>query len=268
MNVDLHMHTNCSDGMYSPEELTAMAVNAKIQVMAISDHDTVDAYTNSHSFASGVRVIPAIEMSSEYEGEDVHILGYYIQTDQSDLQAYCTQFKKRRKLRAMEMVEKCQHLGYTIDTEAIEAVFKKGGTIGRPHIARMLVQKGYFSTVRDVFDKLLYRSGPAYVPYQRNTIEECIQIIHQAGGLAILAHPGLIHHGLDAILQRPFDGLEVYHPQNKEHWPMYLQLAEQRHWYISGGSDFHGVKGRFPEQVGLYTVDSKNVESLITYAKR
>lgn len=268
MNVDLHMHTNCSDGMYSPEELTALAVQANLQVIAISDHDTVEAYTSSHSFASGVHVIPAIEMSSEYEGEDVHILGYYIQTDHPALQAYCMQFKERRQRRAIEMVEKCRHLGYEIDSDSIESVLKKGGTIGRPHIARILVQKGYFSTVRDVFEKLLYRDGPAYVPYQRKTIEECIQIIHQAGGLAVLAHPGLIHHGLDAILQRPFDGLEVYHPQNKDRWPYYKHLAEQRHWYISGGSDFHGVKGRFPEQVGLYTVNSNDVERLITYKKR
>ncbi len=268
MNVDLHMHTNCSDGVYSPEELTAMAVKANIQVMAISDHDTVAAYTEGHVFASGVRVIPAIEMSSEYDGEDVHILGYYIQPQHAVLQEYCTQFKTRRRLRAMEIVDRCRQLGYEMDEAAIEAVFAKGGTVGRPHIARMLVQKGYFPTVKDVFDKLLYRGGPAYVPYQRKTIEECIEIIHQAGGLAVLAHPGLIARSLSDVLQRPFDGLEVYHPQNKDRWPVYLHLAQERHWYISGGSDFHGVKGRFPEQVGLYTVNSTDVEQLISYKKR
>lgn len=268
MKVDLHMHTNCSDGVYSPEELTAMAVKANIQVMAISDHDTVTAYTEGHVFAPGVRVIPAIEMSSEYEGEDVHILGYYIQTQHTVLQEYCTQFKKRRQLRAMEIVAQCKRLGYDMDEAAIEAVFAKGGTVGRPHIARMLVQKGYFPTVADVFEKLLYRGGPAYVPYQRKTIEECIEIIHQAGGLAVLAHPGLIANGLSAVLQRPFDGIEVYHPQNKDQWPAYLHIAQTRHWYVSGGSDFHGVKGRFPEQVGLYVVNSNDVERIITYSKR
>lgn len=267
MNVDLHMHTNCSDGLYSPEELTAMAVKANIQVMAISDHDTVAAYTQSHSFAAGVRVIPAIEMSSEYKGEDVHILGYYIQTDNQAIQEYCGQFKRRRQLRAMEIVQKCKQLGYEMDSTEIEAILAKGGTIGRPHIARMLVQKGYFQTVRDVFDKLLYHGGPAYVPYQRKTIEECIEIIHQAGGWAVLAHPGLIHKGLHDVLQRPFDGLEVYHPQNKEQWPTYLQIAKEHHWYVSGGSDFHGVKGRFPEQVGVYIVHSEQVQQLVTYSR-
>ena len=163
MNVDLHMHTTCSDGVYTPEELTQMAVDAGLSIMAISDHDTVAAYDGSHHFAAGVRVIPAIEISSECDGEDVHILGYGIDTEDAGLQDYCVQFKERRFNRALEIVDRCRSLGYDIDRSGIEATLRQGGTVGRPHIARLLVAKGYFPDVKAVFDKLLYRGGPAAV---------------------------------------------------------------------------------------------------------
>ena len=186
MIVDLHMHATCSDGVYTPEQLTQMAVDAGLSVMAISDHDTVAAYDGSHRFAAGVRVIPAIEISSECDGEDVHILGYGIDTADAGLQAYCAQFKERRFNRALEIVDRCRSLGYDIDRSGIEATLRQGGTVGRPHIARLLVAKGYFPDVKTVFDKLLYRGGPAYVPYHRRSIDDCVALIRQAGGTAIL----------------------------------------------------------------------------------
>lgn len=268
MIVDLHMHTTCSDGVYTPEELTAMAVDAGISVMAISDHDSVAAYDGTHPFADGVRVIQAIEMSSEYGKEDVHILGYYIDPHEDGMASYCRQFRQRRYARAMEIVEKCISLGYDIDVDALQKMAPTGGTVGRPHIARALVAKGYFPNVKAVFKDLLYRDGPAYVPYHRHTIEECIDIIHAAGGLAVLAHPGLLKDGLDEVLAKPFDGLEVYHPENRGRFKEFAAIAKEKHWYISGGSDFHGTKGRFPEQTGIFTVDGSSVQDLLNYQAR
>ncbi|MGN0947638.1 MAG: PHP domain-containing protein [Megasphaera sp.] len=265
MNVDLHMHTTCSDGVYTPEALTQMAVDAGLGMMAISDHDTVAAYDGSHTFAAGVRVIPAIEISSECDGEDVHILGYGIDTADKGLTEYCRQFKERRFRRALEIVDRCLGLGYDIDRSAIEATLGRGGTVGRPHIARLLVAKGYFPDVKTVFDKLLYRGGPAYVPYHRRTIDECVALIRQAGGMAVLAHPGLLKRTLAEVLTHDFDGVEVYHPKNRGRYEEFLQLAQQRHWYVSGGSDFHGTTGRFPERVGLFTVAADKVRPLLTH---
>lgn len=265
MNVDLHMHTTCSDGIYTPEQVTAMAAQAGLKTIAISDHDTLAAYGPDHSFAAGVRVIPALEMSSEYDGGDVHILGFYLDVNEVGIQAYCRQFKERRRLRALEIVDKCISLGYAIDREQVAQVLAKGGTIGRPHIARMLIEKGYFPDVKRVFDKLLYRGGPAYVPYQRKTIDQCISLIHGAGGVAILAHPALITKGLPQVLGHPFDGIEVYHPKNRGRYDEFLAIARQRHWLVSGGSDFHGVPGRFPETVGTFAVPEKNVAALLSY---
>ena len=267
MLVDLHMHTTCSDGVYTPEQLTRMAVDAKLSVMAISDHDTVAAYDGSHSFAPGVHVIPAIEISSECDGEDVHILGYGIDTADEGLQAYCAQFKERRFNRALEIVDRCRALGYDIDRSAIEATLQQGGTVGRPHIARQLVAKGYFPDVKTVFDKLLYRGGPAYVPYHRRSIDDCVVLIRQAGGIAVLAHPGLLKRTLDQVLAHDFDGVEVYHPKNRGRYKEFLKLAEDRHWYVSGGSDFHGTTGRFPEKVGVFTVDAQAVKALLNDVK-
>jgi predicted metal-dependent phosphoesterase TrpH len=263
MKVDLHMHTTCSDGVYTPEQVTTMAAQARLACIAISDHDTVAAYDGSHTFDPAVRVIPAIEMSSEYSGEDVHILGFHIDTQEQGLQSYCRQFKERRLSRALEIVDKCIALGYALDKQRIRDMIAKGGTVGRPHIARMLIAQGYFPDVKSVFDNLLYRGGPAYIPYQRRTIEECIALIHGAGGLAVLAHPGLLHQALAPVLACPFDGLEVYHPNNRGRYDEFAAIARQQHWYISGGSDFHGVIGRFPERVGMYAVDAANVRRLL-----
>lgn len=267
MSVDLHMHTNCSDGVYTPEELTKMAVAAKLSAMAISDHDTVAAYNGQHVFAQGIRIIPAIEISSECQGEDVHILGYYIDTKNPDLVDYCAQFKQRRYQRALEMIARCRSLGYEMDEASLQKTLDQGGTVGRPHIARQLVARGYFPDVATVFDKILYRGGPAYVPYHRRSIDDCVALIRGAGGLAVLAHPGLLQWTLAEVLTHDFDGIEVYHPKNRGRYEEFLQIAKDRHYYVSGGSDFHGTKGRFPEGVGIFTVDEEKVAALLAYKK-
>ena len=265
MIVDLHMHTSCSDGVYTPVQLTRMAAEAKLSVMAISDHDTVSAYDGSWTFDTAVRVIPAIEMSTECNGEDVHVLGYYIDPAAPPLVDYCQRFEARRRSRALEIVDRCISLGYDIDRHQVEMLLEKEGTVGRPHIARMLIEKGYYKDVHTVFNELLYRGGPAYVPYKRCTIRECIDLIHQAGGLAVLAHPGLVKKNLATVLTNPFDGLEVFHPDNRGREAEFTALARERNWYISGGSDFHGVAARFPEKVGIYTFDTALLQPLLEY---
>jgi predicted metal-dependent phosphoesterase TrpH len=265
MKVDLHMHTSCSDGIYKPQEILAMAEKAGLETIAITDHDTIDAYKTVDIKKQSIRVIAGIEMSTEYENEDVHVLGYHIDLQNRQLQEYCTQFQTRRLRRALAMVDRCIALGYDLDRDEVEALLHRGGTVGRPHIARMLIAKGYYGDIKSVFEKILYRGGPAYIPYQKWTIGECIDLIHAAGGLAVLAHPGMLHRHLSDVLQFGFDGLEVYHPKNKNRYEEFLQIGKEKHWYISGGSDFHGVPGRFPETVGLFSVDDTLVKPLLTY---
>ena len=123
----------------------------------------------------------------------------------------------------------------------------------------------YFTDIKSVFDTLLYRGGPAYVPYERKTINECINLIHKAGGCAVLAHPSLVKKGLADVEAQPFDGIEVYHPKNKGRYDEFTALAEDRRLLISGGSDFHGTAGRFPEELGLFTVPAGKVTNLLEY---
>lgn len=262
MNVDLHMHTTCSDGVYTPEELTKMALERHIRIMSITDHDTVAAY-EGHRFAPGVTVIPGIEMSSEWDCEDVHILGLRVDPKSPVLVDYGRRFRKRRLERAMEMVDKCIALGYELDRKALEERASTTGTVGRPHIARLLVAKGYFPDVHAVFDELLYRNGPAYVPYRRHSIDECIDIIHAAKGYALLAHPGLLKRTLQQVLTHSFDGLEVYHPNNRGRFDEFLHIAKQRKWLISGGSDFHGTPGRYPERLGEFSIEKSQVSDVL-----
>lgn len=129
----------------------------------------------------------------------------------------------------------------------------------------MLVEKGYFPDVKTVFDKVLYHGGPLYVPYTRRTIDECVALIRKVGGLAVLAHPGLLKRTLDEVLTHDFDGVEVYHPKNRGRFDEFLELAKKRNWYISGGSDFHGTVGRFPESLGIFTVDAEKVQALLSH---
>lgn len=144
MKADLHMHTTCSDGLHTPAELTAMAAAAKLDVIAISDHDTMAAYDGTHRLHDGVKIISAIEMSSDCADEDVHILGYHLDPANEELQDYCRDFKERRAVRARKIVEKCTALGYALDLTVVNDILRRGGTVGRPHIAAMLVEKGYF----------------------------------------------------------------------------------------------------------------------------
>ena len=144
MFVDLHVHTDCSDGVYSPEEVTEKAVRAGLSVISLTDHDTVAAYDGTHRLNPDIRIIPGIEMSSEYADGDVHILGYYIDTANEELLEYCHDFAQRRLERAVLMAQKCCEAGYDIDPCEVRTYVQKGGTVGRPHLARMLIKKGYF----------------------------------------------------------------------------------------------------------------------------
>lgn len=265
MIVDLHVHTDCSDGVYSPEEVTEKAARAGLSAISLTDHDTLTAYDGTHHLNPDIRIIPGIEMSSEYADGDVHILGYYIDTKNEELLEYCRDFSLRRLNRAVLMAQKCCEAGYDIDPCEVRTCVQKGGTVGRPHLARMLIKKGYFTDIKSVFDTLLYRGGPAYVPYERKTINECINLIHKAGGCAVLAHPSLVKKGLADVEAQPFDGIEVYHPKNKGRYDEFTALAEDRGLLISGGSDFHGTAGRFPEELGLFTVPAGKVTNLLAY---
>ncbi|WP_425060937.1 5'-3' exoribonuclease [Sporomusa carbonis] len=271
MIADLHIHTNISDGRLSPQEVVRQAEGAGLSYIAITDHDTIDAhlllrtegYFNPD--ALNLSIIPGIEFSTDLPRHEVHILGYFIDIDNAKLKDQLDIVLNDRLRRSQIMVDKLNNLGYSIDYDRVLAIAGQAAAIGRPHIAKALVENGYFKTVSEAFDAVLAKNGPAYVPHYKLTPEQVIKLIKQAGGVAILAHPGLIgddtlvHHLITAGIH----GLEVYHPEHDQLMSSkYLAIAKKYNLKITGGSDFHAIPGRYPEKLGVFTVSAALVDAL------
>ncbi|TCL35907.1 hypothetical protein EV210_110152 [Anaerospora hongkongensis] len=258
MAADLHIHTTASDGRLAPQEVIARAVERGLTFIAITDHDTIDGLLLvSHSNILPLTIIPGIEFSTDLPYNEVHVLGYCIDVTNLTLQAQLQLIIQDRLTRVEKMVKRLQELGYHISLARVQEIAGTAKALGRPHVAKALVENGYFSTVQDVFNGLLEKNGPAYIPHYKLSPKEVIDLIHLAGGLAILAHPGLV--GSDAIVQEiialGIDGLEVHHPSHDEaQTNKYAALAEANGLVITGGSDFHAIPGRFPEDLGIFTI--------------
>ena len=267
MPSDLHMHTNFSDGHLSPEELTAAAKAAKLNYIAITDHDTVDGichlYEQGMLPMKGIHIIPGIEISAHHTEHEIHILGYNIDIYHRELGDKLNDVVEARWLRFSRMVEKLQEIGYAI-TEA--DVLKVAGTskaISRSHVAQVLVAKGFFPTVAAVFDEVLDKGKPAYVSHYRLEPEEIIALIKAAGGTPVLAHPKLIgDDGLvEQLLQSGIEGIEAFYPKHDAaDTERYLAMAEKYGLLVSGGSDFHGISQRYPDRLGIFTIADSYAE--------
>jgi predicted metal-dependent phosphoesterase TrpH len=242
--ADLHCHTICSDGSDSPEELLQKAALLGLQGLSITDHDTIDAYSPKVFLLAAelkIRLLPGIELSSEWELSSVHILGYGIDLNSSSLREFLLHMIERRKERNESILRKLRAKGFIIDTEELEKLAFR--TIGRPHIAHLMVEKGYVVSIKDAFDRYLQDGAPCYAPGIKFTPMEIIDQIHRANGKAILAHPHFLKRGafLRKLLSMPLDGLECYygnlHPSQEQPW---LDIARKRNWIVTGGSDYHG----------------------------
>lgn len=269
MTADLHIHTTASDGRLSPESVLAEAIQAGLSHIAITDHDTVDGllqlYEDEENIPSNIRVIPGIEFSTELPKNEIHILGYYIDIYNTQLRDQLKSLVANRHQRTKQMIIKLNQLGYAIDYLHVLQLAKQVTSIGRPHLAEALVQKGYFGTVSDAFNVLLDKSGPAYVPHYKMTPAQVIALIKAAGGIPVLAHPGLV--GDDNIILDVINagvlGLEVYHPTHNEiQIKTYLTLANQYQLAITGGSDFHAIPARFPQKLGMFTIPAELANKL------
>ncbi|HHX75308.1 MAG TPA: PHP domain-containing protein [Firmicutes bacterium] len=252
--ADLHVHTTASDGLLAPEEVVRLAVENKLQAVAVCDHDTtggLEAALNAGG-QYGISVIPGIEFSTEYREKEIHILGYGFDYTYDKLQALCWKINAGRSLRMEKMVQKLRQLGYSITGDDVLRQ-ARGAAPNRPHVARVLVEKGYFPTVKAVFAALLEPGKPAYVRRYKLTPREAIAVLGEAGGFAVWAHPGLVgDDGLLALfLSWGLRGLEVYHPDHshdaEEH---YVRLARKHNLLITGGSDYHGTEAGSTRTLG------------------
>jgi predicted metal-dependent phosphoesterase TrpH len=244
MRVELHAHTTASDGQYTPAALVALARELHLDVLAITDHDSTAGIEPARAAARGaLTILNGIELSAEDESGDVHMLGYAFVADDEALQAALAQFRARRETRAQEMVARLNALGAPVTYDRVQAL-AAGGAVGRPHVARALIEAGHVESVRDAFDRYLGAGGPAYVARKRLSPEEAVALIHGAGGAAVLAHPGLLADWrgmIERLIPAGLDGVEVAHPKNEEAVRLDLRgLAARYGLIMTGGSDFHG----------------------------
>ena len=267
--VDLHMHSTFSDGRYTPTMLVEEAAAKGLAVIALTDHDSWNGVAEAKAAAARlgqVRVLTGVELGTQYEDDSVHILGYHVSTDCVALREKMDELRHGRERRLEKMVAKLHSLGYPIQVEACDPLNR---AVGRPHVAKALVAAGYFRTVQEVFDALLHRGGPAYVPQPKLSPAAAVELIHQAGGIAVLAHPSELSDSTlpERLLgQVPFDGLEVYHPSaDKEAQAKWLQLARALGLMVSGGSDFHAIADRYPASLGLWQVYYEDVKEVIEW---
>ncbi|MBS3902416.1 MAG: PHP domain-containing protein [Dethiobacter sp.] len=246
MNVaaDLHIHTTASDGLLSPVEVVRKALSLGLSAIAITDHDTIDGISSAMNASEDdlPEIVPGIELSTEIDDREIHILGYYIDHTDPDLISLLKKLQESRFSRAEKTVKKLSSLGYQINLGEVLDFAGKAAP-GRLHVARALVEKGYLPSVAAAFNDLLGYRMPGYVERYKLRPAEAIAKIRAAGGLAAWAHPYL--SGKDSLLtefiSHGLQGLEVYHPdQNASQTGHYRQLAKSHRLFICGGSDFHG----------------------------
>jgi hypothetical protein len=270
--VDLHTHTNVSDGQFTPAELVALAIERGLDLIAITDHDTTGAISPALEAANGaLDIIPAVELSAENAGLDVHTLGYFVDIDNPRFQEQLARFRDDRYRRGEQIVQRLRSLGYPLDWERVQEI-AGGGALGRPHIARALLEAGHVTSIHEAFDRFIHNQGPAYVARRRLTPEEAIDLIHSAGGVAVMAHPGLVP-GYPAIIKRlvlaGLDGVEVAHPKNGTVARQNLRgLAKVYDLVMTGGSDFHGADAEGSLALGSVSPPAGCVASLIDRARR
>ncbi len=249
MFADLHLHSNFSDGTYRPEEVVAAGRQHGLGALALTDHDTVEGCARfaAACAAAGVEYLAGAELSVEYGGQEYHLLGYGFDAGHPRLLTELAQFQAVRQERVLEMVARLNRLGIPLDAAAVFRVANCQSP-GRPHVARALVEGGHCRTLDEAFERFLKIHRPAWVPTNKMAAATAVALLHEAGGLAVLAHPGLYRSddALEALVAAGLDGLECFHsrhsPATTRH---YLATAAAHGLLVTGGSDCHGMnKGK------------------------
>lgn len=243
--ADLHCHTTCSDGTSSPLEIIELASNLNLQGLSITDHDTISAYQAALPFAElkEIPLIPGVELSATHRQSSVHILAYSFSLNSTIIKSFCEQHRTRREIRYQKILDLLASQGKPLSSEDLP-ILTSTHSLGRPHIALGMIRKGYVKNIQQAFHEYLGEGKSCYVPGSTFSAEETIDVIHQANGLAIIAHPHLIDKVgvLRDLLEMPFDGIEGYYARfpasAQQRW---IKIGAHKGWIITGGSDFHGT---------------------------
>lgn len=249
MRFDLHTHTTASDGTLTPAELVRHAVESGVSVIAITDHDSVDGIEEALAEVSAVRatgksitLVPGVELSAVDEGRDVHMLGFFVDHTDPALLTALADLRSARVERARTIVSALRTAGFDIDHEEVLAL-SDGGSVGRSHVARALVSRGHAADVSDAFRRLLGRGRPFYVPKHVRTPAEVLSTILDAGGIPVIAHPGVtgVDDLIPELIGKGLGGIEAYHSEHDDtQQSLYAGLAAAYGLLVTGGTDFHG----------------------------
>jgi predicted metal-dependent phosphoesterase TrpH len=267
MFADLHVHTCFSDGTYSPEEVVGHAKRLGLVALSVTDHDTVEGCARAAAAcqAAGLEFITGVELTAEQEESEIHILGYFIDPQHPQLLAELAHFQTVRQNRIYQMVAKLNALGVPLRPEVVFSL-ANCQCPGRPHVARALVAQRLCGDLDEAFERFLKRGKPAWVPKFKISAHRAIQLIHQAAGLAVLAHPGLNYNDdvIPSLVEAGLDGMECFHTKHSTAMTeRYLELAEQYQLVVTGGSDCHGTS-KGPPLLGTIKLPYTHVEALKT----
>lgn len=267
MRLDLHVHTTASDGSRTPLEVVDAAVAGHLDVIAVTDHDTVAGVRSAVEAAGSMplEVIPAIELSSTWNGRELHILGYFVNVEADALVQHEMRAQARREERIRDMVQRLGDQGIEVDPDSVlEVAGPNRGSVGRPHLARALVLAGHVDTPSDAFDRLIGDAHPAFIPTDLGSPWDALDVIGRAGGIAVWAHPpmDLLEGLLPRFARSGLRGLEVYRPKNPPDLVLRLERAARAHGLLlTGGSDWHGPEGG--QELGEFFVSADEVAGLL-----
>ncbi len=265
LKVDLHTHTNFSDGFYSPGELLKKAKENGIGIISITDHDSVTGVIEARKISDriGIEIIPGLEISTEIGDNEIHILGYFIDPDNKELERYLVFFREERFKRAIRIVEKLNSIGIHLTMDDV-LTQSKNSAIGRPHIAQAMQNKGLVNSFFEAFNKYIGNKGPAFEKKVHLSPQSACKIINDAGGLSFIAHPGKMpEHLIKELIEAGIDGIEVIHPSHTANQTKYYRGIVNEYFLLeSGGSDYHGGKREDDNNLGKYYTNSKIIETM------
>jgi len=256
--IDLHVHTTASDGSLSPAEMVREAAERGISLLGITDHDTTEGIAAAQAAARemGITLVPGVELSADSEAQDIHLLAYFINPEDPDLQSLLTALRETRNARNERILERLRSLGAPVCPERV-AQIAGSGSVGRPHIAEALVEAGHVTSRNEAFSRYLARGKPAFVTRARFTPAEACALIKRAGGIAVLGHAAKIgsRAAIEEVLAAGLDGIEVYHTDHTaKDVDMLLALAREKSLLATGGTDSHGPHSDRPLALGSVTV--------------
>lgn len=270
--ADLHIHTTASDGESTPRQILELARRVGLELIAVTDHDTLRGFREAKEAAGeyGVEVISGIEITAGYEGRECHILAYAFEPDHASIVRLCRRHRLARLERGKWIIDQLSREGLDLDIEEVKAE-ANWGNVGRPHIASLLVKKGYVASPKEAFIRYLSDSALGPIESEYYAFDAVIEGVREAGGVTVLAHPGRLYsmEEIEDFRENGIDGIEVYHPGHSDRSRKELKAyAEEGGLLVTGGSDFHGSPGGFRGSFGALTINRQYADRLLERAKK